>query len=305
MNEINLRRADLNLLVVFQVLLSERHVGRTARRLGLTQSAASHALGRLRDLFRDPLFVRHPKGIEPTSRALNLAPAIADVLSRADAVLASPVFDPSEARSFTIATIDLNVPTIVVPLIKHLRSVAPAIDLRLLPLDRHHVVAGFDRQEIDLAILNVRDLPARITRIPVLKDRFIGIARRGHPGLKAKPLTPKAYAALPHLLVSPRGDPRGLADEPLLQAGGLKRRVVMTVPHILTAPLIVANTDLVTLISERIARRYASKLNLMMFEPPIRMPEFTIDILISTARSADPALQWLRDQVVHVCKSKS
>src|SRR5262249_26508151 len=133
----------------------------------------------------------------------------------------------------------------------------------------------------------------------------IGIARRGHPGLKAKPLTPKAYAALPHLLVSPRGDARGLADEPLLQAGGLKRRVVMTVPHILTAPLIVANTDLVTLISERIARRYAAELNLMMFEPPIRMPEFTGYILISTARSADPALQWLWDQVVHVCKSKS
>src|SRR5215471_3073588 len=107
MNKINLRRADLNLLVVFQVLLSERHVGRAAKRLGLTQSAASHALGRLRDLFRDPLFVRHPKGIEPTSRALNLAPAIADILSRADLVLASPVFDPSEARSFTIATIDL------------------------------------------------------------------------------------------------------------------------------------------------------------------------------------------------------
>jgi DNA-binding transcriptional LysR family regulator len=304
MNEINLRRVDLNLLVVFQVLLSERHVGRAARRLGLTPSAASHALGRVRDLFRDPLFVRHPKGIEPTSRALNLAPAIADILSRADAVLASPVFDPNEVRSFTIATIDLNVPTILVPLIRHLRSVAPAIDLRVLPLDRHHVVAGFDRQEIDLAILNLRDPPARITRFPVLKDRFIGIARRGHPGLKAKPLTPKAYAELPHLLVSPRGDPRGLADEPLSQAGGLKRRVVMTVPHILTAPLIVANTDLVTLISERIARSYASELNLMMFEPPIRMPEFTIDILISTARSADPALQWLREQIMDVCKSR-
>jgi DNA-binding transcriptional LysR family regulator len=83
MNEINLHRADLNLLVVFQVLLSERHVGRAAKRLSLTQSATSHALGRLRNLLGDPLFVRHPKGIEPTSRALDLAPAIADILSRA------------------------------------------------------------------------------------------------------------------------------------------------------------------------------------------------------------------------------
>ena len=79
MNQIDLRRADLNLLVVFQVLLGERHVGRAAKRLALTQSAASHALGRLRDLLQDPLFVRHPKGIEPTARALALAPAIARI----------------------------------------------------------------------------------------------------------------------------------------------------------------------------------------------------------------------------------
>ena len=304
MNDIDLRRADLNLLVVFQVLLSERHVGRAAKRLGLTQSAASHALGRLRDLFADPLFVRHPKGVEPTSRALNLAPAIADILSRAQSVLASPIFDPTEPRSFTIATIDQNIPTILMPLIQHLRKVAPAIDLRVLPLDRHLVVAGFDRQEIDMAILNLSDPPARITRLPVLKDHFIGIARRGHPGLKKKPLTPKAYAALPHLLVSQRGDPTGIADEALSRLGGLKRRVVVTVPHVLAVPLIVANTDLVTLIAERIARRYASELNLMLFEPPISLPEFTIDVLTSAARSGDRALAWLREQVVHVCTSR-
>src|SRR5215204_3606114 len=106
MNEIDLRRADLNLLVVFQVLLAERHVGRAAARLALTQSAASHALGRLRELFADPLFVRHPKGVEPTARALSLAPDIIEILSRAQSLLATPVFDPTLARSFTLATID-------------------------------------------------------------------------------------------------------------------------------------------------------------------------------------------------------
>src|SRR5712691_9654908 len=168
MNEIDLRRADLNLLVVFQVLLAERHVGRAATRLALTQSAASHALGRLRDLFGDPLFVRHPKGVEPTARALALAPAILDILNRSQSVLASPVCDPSLARSFTIATIDLTVPTIILPLIERLRKVAPAIDLRVVPLVREHVVAAFDRQEIDIAILNFPHTPQRIARLPVL-----------------------------------------------------------------------------------------------------------------------------------------
>src|SRR6266545_3526430 len=305
MNQIDLRRADLNLLVVFQVLLAERHVGRAAKRLALTQSAASHALGRLRDLFGDPLFVRHPKGIEPTARALALAPAIADILTRAQSVLASPVFDPNVAHSFTIATIDLTVPTIIVPLIERLRSVAPAIDLRVLPLVREYVVAAFDRQEIDMAILNFSDPPARIARLPALKDRYVGIARRGHPGLKGKSLTAKSYAALPHLLFSPRGDPKGIVDEPLAQLSGHKRRVVMTVPHILAAPLIVARTDLVAVIAERIARLYASELDLILFDPPINLPEFTISVLTNAARASDPALQWLQQQVMHVCESNA
>ena len=300
MNEIDLRRADLNLLVVFQVLLSERHVGRAAGRLHLTQSAVSHALGRLRDLFGEPLFIRHPKGVEPTSRALALAPAIADILNRAQSVLAAPGFDPAVARSFTIATIDLTVPTILLPLIEHLRKVAPAVDIRILPLDRQHVVAAFDRQEIDVAVLNFRDPPARIVRTPLFKDRFVGIARRGHPGLKAKPLTLKAFAALPHLLVSVRGDPTGLCDEPFAPLDALKRRVVMVVPHVLAAPMIVANTDLVALVFERIARHFAPKLKLSIFEPPIALPEYTIDLLTSAARASDPALRWLLQQVSRV-----
>jgi DNA-binding transcriptional LysR family regulator len=305
MNEIDLRRADLNLLVVFQVLLAERHVGRAAQRLALTQSAASHALGRLRDLFNDPLFVRHPKGVEPTARALALAPPIADILNRAQSLITAPVFNPTLACSFTIATIDLTLPTIIVPLIEHLRRVAPAIDLRVVPLVREHVVAAFDRQEIDMAILNFPDPPKRIARLPVLKDRYVGIARRGHPGLKGKPLTAKAYAALPHLLFSPRGDPKGIVDEPLAQLSGIRRRVVMTIPHISAAPSIVARTDLVAVIAERIARLYATQHDLMLFDPPIKLPEFTISVLTSVARASDPALQWLQQQVTHVCESNA
>src|SRR4029079_4201851 len=97
MNEIDLRGADLNLLVVFQKLLAERHVGRAAKRLRLTQSAASHALGRLRGMFGDPLFVRHPNGVDPTPRALALAPVIADILDRANSMLTPSLgFDPSK-----------------------------------------------------------------------------------------------------------------------------------------------------------------------------------------------------------------
>src|SRR3954470_4303541 len=107
MNKIDLRRVDLNLLVVFETLMTERHVGRAAQRLNVSQSAVSHALGRLRELFGDPLFARHPKGIVPTRRGLVLGPRVADVLNRARAVLmSSPTFDPDRAHRFTIGQTD-------------------------------------------------------------------------------------------------------------------------------------------------------------------------------------------------------
>ena len=170
MKEIDHRRADLNLLVVFQKLLVERHVGRAAKRLGLTQSAASHALGRLRIMFGDPLFVRHPKGIEPTSRAHALAPIVVDILDRANSMLASPGwFDPSKPHTFTIGGTDLAVFTVLVPLIKRLRATAPKVDLRVRSLDSTRVVAAFDRQEIDCALMPFPEAPARITREPAIR----------------------------------------------------------------------------------------------------------------------------------------
>ena len=301
MKQIDLRRADLNLLVVFQMLLAERHVGRAAKRLHLTQSAASHALGRLRAMFHDPLFVRHPKGIEPTSRALALAPAIADILDRANSLLASPAgFDPNKPHTFTIGGTDLGVFTVLVPLIKRLRATAPRIDLRVRSLDGTRVVAAFDRQEIDCALMPFPEAPARIVRETAIKESFVGIVRRGHPAFKRKRMSVANWASLPHLLVSPRGEDAGEADEQLAKLG-FKRRIVAVVPHFLAAPLIVANSDLVTLTTERIANYFSKELDLTLFEPPVPMRGFTIDLLGSVARRTDPALRWLRDQMLQIC----
>lgn len=95
----------------------------------------------------------------------------------------------------------------------------------------------------------------------------------------------------------------GFIDEPLAQVTGRRRRVAMTIPHVLAVPSIIARTDLVTVIAERIARLYARELGLVVFEPPIKLPEFTINMLTSAARAGDPGLQWLQKQVMHVGKS--
>src|SRR5687767_8987187 len=133
LNQIDLSRADLNLLVLFDAVLEEQHVGRAAERLHLTASAVSHGLGRLRRLLNDPLFLRTPKGVVPTERAAQLAGPVADVLARARSVLASAEpFDPAlSTRRFTIGAPD-GVSAVLLPqLLERLRASAPGVDISL------------------------------------------------------------------------------------------------------------------------------------------------------------------------------
>ena len=120
LNQIDLARADLNLLVLFQIVLEERHVGRAAARLNLTSSAVSHALGRLRHLLNDPLFLRTPKGVVPTARALALGPPVAEILARVETVVASAApFDPAtSSRRFLIGAPDAVLASAMVPLLR-------------------------------------------------------------------------------------------------------------------------------------------------------------------------------------------
>jgi DNA-binding transcriptional LysR family regulator len=303
MNQIDLRRVDLNLLVVFETLLAERHVGRAALRLNVSQSAMSHALGRLRDLFGDPLFARHPKGIEPTKRCLALGPDITDVLNRTRAVLTSnPDFDPSRPHRFTIGHTDGSI-SILVALVDRLRAVAPSIDLQVRRVDADGVVAAIDRQDLDLALalMPASWAPARITRTPAYRIRYICIARRGHEALRKRRLSPEEFASLPHLAISPRGKRTNRVDD-LLAEAGLRRNIVMSMPHFLAAPLIVARTDLVAIIDEAIARLFIDALDLATFPLPAKLPPVSIDVLSASVRNEESALKWLRQQCVAVSR---
>jgi DNA-binding transcriptional LysR family regulator len=300
MNGIDLRCVDLNLLVVFETLMHERHVGRAAQRLNIGQSAVSHSLARLRELFDDQLFVRHPKGIEPTKRSLALGPRVADVLNRARAVLVSdPTFDPSRPHRFTIGQTDGSLP-ILVALMERLRTAAPNIELHVRRVDADGVIGAIDRQELDLAFAvmpSARPI-ARIVRVPTLKIRYVGIARRNNPAL-GKLLSEQEFAALPHLAISPRGEPASLVDG-LLAEFGLRRNTVLTIPHFLAAPLIIARTDLVAIIDESIARLFATDGRLGIFELPVSLRPIAIDMLAAVGRIEEAALTWLREQCIEV-----
>ncbi len=298
MNEINLRGVDLNLLTVFEALMAERHVGRAAERLLLTQSAASHALARMRDLFADPLFVRHPKGVEPTPRALALAPAVADILGRVRGVLDSGrAFDPAGANRVTIGATDGAFPLLLLPLIERMRALAPNTELRIRPMDPTGVVPALDRMEIDAAIMPMLQAPARVRRTPLRRIRYKAIARRGHPAFIDGMPDIAVFAALPHVTVSAKADTLALVDE-LLASSGIQRRIMLVVPHFLSVPLIVRSSDLVALLDEGVAGLFAADDRLSVFEPPFAIREATVDLLVAAGRAAEPALSWLHDQIV-------
>lgn len=293
MQNIDLPKFDLNLLVVFDALMREQHVGRAGEVLGLTQPAVSHALGRLRHLVNDPLFVKHAKGMRPTPRAEALADAIAPALRTLRSSLRPDEgFDPATVtRTIVIGGSDYVDFTLAPRLMARLRETAPGFEIRLRPTSRETVLGDLRRQEIDLAIGPLTAAPNGVDVTPLFTERLVMIGRRGHPALKQR-LSVENFAALSHLLVSPRGDAFGTVDSVLRELGH-SRRIAITVPHFLAAPFVVGATDLVAVVAGRVALRLAETAELSVHELPFAVPSWTVGLARLKERPEDPAIDWL------------
>jgi len=293
MHKIDLPKFDLNLLVVFDALMRERHVGRAGELLGLTQPAVSHALGRLRHLANDQLFVKHAKGVRPTPRAEALADAIAPALrTLRTSMKPDEAFDATKvSRTIVIGASDYVDLTLIPPLMGRLREMAPGFDVRIRSITRETVLQDLRRQEIDFAIGLLAAAPEAVDVVPLFTERLVMIGRRGHPGLKAR-LTVESFAALSHLLVSLRGDAFGSVDNVLRELGH-SRRIAITVPHFLAAPFIVGATDLVAVMAERVVRRLGDAAGISVHELPFAVPAWTVGLARLKERPEDPAMDWL------------
>jgi DNA-binding transcriptional LysR family regulator len=300
MSEIN--RADLNLLIVFEALMSERHVGRAAQRLCLTQSAVSHALARLREMFNDPLFVRYPKGVEATPRALTLAPGIAEVLGRVRGLVNSGRdFDPSGYNRFTIGATDGAFPILLLPAIERIRRLAPNTEIRVRPQDPGSVAAALDRMDIDLAIMPMVHDAARFQRTPLRRIQYKGVSRRGHPAFAKRTPDLAAFLDLPHVAVSAKPETPSLVDQ-LLASIGVRRRIMFVVPQFLVAPLVIRTSDLVGILDLGVAELYARDPQMKIFDLNLGIGDITLDLIISSARKDEPGLSWLCGQIADAAK---
>jgi DNA-binding transcriptional LysR family regulator len=291
----NLRKLDLNLLLTLDALLAEQNVTRAAQRLHLSQPAVSVHLARLRDSFGDPLLLPGPRGMRPTARAEELREPLRLALEGlAQAVAPSSPFDPAAAvHTWRVAATDYAESAILLPALAGLRKLAPGTRLAVLEASPPRVPRQAEQGEIDLAFHTTDAAPPGLRARPLFVERYVLAARAGHPRLKRRP-TLAQFCALEHVIVSPDGGGFAGATDDALAAAGLSRRVVLSVPHFLAMLAIVAGTDMVAMVPERIVRGNPA---LKVMEPPLPVPGYEMAMLWHERRHRDPAHQWLRDHI--------
>jgi DNA-binding transcriptional LysR family regulator len=292
----NLRKFDLNLLVIFQAIVRTKSVVAAAEQVGLSPSAVSHALARLRVMFNDELVHRTSRGLEPSERALALALEIDAGLARiGNAIQTQHAFDPATAeRAFTMQIADYVSGMILPPLAKRLRDEAPRVSIEVLPF-----ATGPDADKA-AADVQIRFTPgdgtlptARVER--VLTGGFLVIMRPGHRAAAGE-LTPESYAALDHVRVSPAAIGTMMVDEALARRG-LKRRIAMSTLSWFDLPQIVSSTDLVAILPDRGALISGRLTGLLTKELPLPEVTFAIDLAWDLRRDRDPGQQWLRSLI--------
>ncbi|QBR03331.1 LysR family transcriptional regulator [Paraburkholderia pallida] len=292
---LNLRRLDLNLLVTLDVLLAELNVTRAAERLNFSQPAVSVHLAKLRELLGDPLLLPGPRGMRPTTRAQALREPLREALEALErAVAPASPFDPAAAQhTWRIAATDYGESTVVLPMLRALRTAAPHTRLAIVELVPPRIAKATEQGEIDLAFHITSDAPEGLRQRVLFKERYVLAGRTGHPRLKRRP-NAKQFCELEHVIVSPDGGGfRGVTDETLAEAG-LARRVVLSVPHFLFVMSALAQSDLVAMLPWRLVRDNPA---LKVVEAPVEVPGYEVCMLWHERVHRDPAHQWLREQI--------
>lgn len=293
-----LENTDLNLLVVFEALMAERNVTRAATRIGRSQPAMSAALARLRDLMKDDLFVRAPRGLQPTPRALDLAGPIGEALSSIRRSLPlTQSFEPaSSTASLTIGMTDFPASTLMPRIVGMLRARAPKMSLRFRTfIGRNDALALLDAGEADVTISVPPDPAARILSRPLFSETFACLLRHDHPA--ADRLDLKTFAALPHLLVSPENEGYGFVDAALAKRG-LKRFIALTVPQLFTVPAVIAASDLVATIPRGAFCNIGGSLRLL--PPPLKLDPLPFVLCWHRRNDSHPVQEWARNCIVEL-----
>ena len=316
MKDMHLRNFDLNLLVIFDVIMRERSVAIAGERLNLSASAVSHALSRLRRQVGDRLFIREPHGMRPTPRALELSLEVQHALGRIARAITAREFDAARSgRTFAIAVSDYTCTLIVPQLASRLSVTAPESDLWVVPMNRLDIVRQLEEGRVDLAVAWFAAVPGRFGRTKLWDEDEVLVVRSGHPLLNAQ-LTVQAILSFPHVVVDYFGNGENLVDGFFSERGVLRRvqidrtvteapqrfnshgRVALKVPTFANALSVLACSDMIASIPRRLMTRVRRPETWGVLEIPFKSTPVAIEAIWHQRTQVDPGVTWLRSQVV-------
>ena len=324
MSAVPFNALDLNLLRVLDALLEERSATRAGERLGLSQSAISHALARLRHALDDELFLRGPAGLEPTPRALQIGARTRQGLRELRLAVSEVRFEPLRTeRQFVLACSDYISAALIPGVMARLRQLAPEASLRLVPVHAG-VAEALQGGRVDLGIGSFGQIGQSFGCEELFEERLVWVLAADNPAC-ATPMTLQRLAALPHLIVALNDHDRPTVDGMIADHGlewrlirddagafqaalsrlGLKRRIALTVPHVLAAPRIVARSDMAALIPRRLAVAYAARYRLRLYDPPYPSPPHTVATVWARGQGEQAPVAWLRQVLQEVAAEMS
>lgn len=286
---------DLNLLRVFDALMTDRQVAAAAQRVGLSAPAMSNALARLRRATGDLLFTRTPRGMQPTAYALAVAPGIAQALATIEQSLAGPAaFDPATSRrAFRLAMSDIGEIWFLPTLMAALRDAAPQVSVTTVRPGTLELKAAMADGRIDLAIGWLPALGAGFHQRRLFTQRYVALMGAQHPLARGR-LTAERFRRARHAVVQAAGTGHERIVS-LLRRAGVAEPVALTLPHFVAVPYIVGESDLVVVVPEKLAERAAGPFGLVRRELPFDWPTFEVNVFWHQRAHQEPANRWLRE----------
>jgi DNA-binding transcriptional LysR family regulator len=297
MNFMHINDLDLNLLIVMDAMLRERNVSKAAERIGLTQSAMSHALNRLRQYFDDPLFIKTGQAMEPTPKAIALQAAVVDVMGAVrQRILSEAHFDPATAkREFTLCVTDMGEIVFVPVILALIRQLAPRCTIRTMQVPAEQIEGLLANGEADLALGTYRMAPEGLYKQRLFMHGFSTLV---HAKSKIKKrISLKEFEKTPQIVVTMSGR-SSVAFDSVLEEKGIKRQIVMKTPHFLIVPLLIEQQpDLIATVPTELANVYARHGVVRAVAPPLELPSYAISQYWHPLFHHEPSIIWLRDLI--------
>ncbi|MEM6462255.1 MAG: LysR substrate-binding domain-containing protein [Pseudomonadota bacterium] len=299
MKDKHLIGSDLNLLLIFNAIWRERSITRAAAWLRVTQPAVSHALGRLRTLTDDPLFVKGGAGVVPTPRAEQMAEDVQAALDHAvGAFQPRDGFDPTTAKAIVrLGLTDYATSVVLPPVMRALKEVATGVEIRGIAIDARNPLTDLDNQVVDLVFSPLSDVPERFSHESILQEKLVCVA--DDTGDLPGDMSLEFYLSRPHLVISYTGDPQSWSDRLLAQMGK-SREIGLVVPHGLAVGESLRGSGMIATLIEGVAHRISKRGGLRIYDHPLEERSMTTNQIWHRRLDADPFHRWFRELVTQV-----